>query len=188
MASDNFQKICAIVDAQGFQFNDKFIPREVAVVSDYISQCQELNCKIKWNELTEQEQAIIIYSKNYVHGLHYLPFNHKYFCYIYDYKDIGKLLTMWYEMIATEERPYFAYKNYQLGKILNEINIPAIDLDNKELNFLTVEELQKKYKDNYLCAFHKRSMNSNKILTCALRKSAHIYREIKSRLNNETME
>ena len=68
-------KICAIVDTQGFQLKDRFIPREVAVVSDYISQCQELDPCIEWNTLTKDEQETIIYSTQFKHGLFYRPFN-----------------------------------------------------------------------------------------------------------------
>jgi hypothetical protein len=179
-------KICAIVDTQGFQLKDRFIPREVAVVSDYISQCQELDPCIEWNTLTKDEQETIIYSTQFKHGLFYRPFNPDNYCFIYKSKDIGDVLQIWYDMIATDERPLFGYKNPQLGKILSDINIPCIDLD-KDLHFPRYEFIQNKYNDSYLCAFHKKPRNwRNNKLVCALRKAGHLYREVK--LNTQNME
>ena len=61
---------------------------------------------------------------------------------------------------------------------MNDLDIPSLNLDTIE-NFPTVEQIQRKYGDNYLCAFHKRpSKKSNVLLTCAYRKAAQIYREI----------
>jgi len=179
-------KICAIIDCQGFQFKDKFIAREVAVVSDYISQCQELDPCIEWEKLSKVDQQIIIYSTQFKHGLFYRPFNPNDYCFLYKSSDIGSVLQIWYDMIATDEKPLFGYKGYQIGKILSDNNIPCIDLE-KDLNFPSYANIQEKYGDNYLCAYHKRPRNwrANKLI-CALRKSGHLYREIKSKM--ESME
>src|SRR6266700_4803525 len=111
-------QICAVVDVQGFQFKDRFVAREVAIVSDFISQCQELNPRMHWKSLQEEDQKVVLYTTKYINGLHYCPFNERNHCYIYNSEDIGNVLTMWYEMVASKEKPLFAYKNQQLGKIL----------------------------------------------------------------------
>src|SRR5882757_3502546 len=147
-------KICAIVDSQGFQFKDQFVAREVAVVSDRLSQCQELDTDIDWNNLSKEEQQIIIYSTQYKHGLFYRPFNPDYYCFVYKSSEIGNVLKIWYEMIASNEKPLFGYKGHQIAKILQDNGIPCIDLS--ELNIPSYDIISQKYNDNYLCAYHKK--------------------------------
>ena len=42
------EKICGVIDCKGFQFKDRFIPREIAIAPEYMSQCQEFNARINW--------------------------------------------------------------------------------------------------------------------------------------------
>ena len=179
-------KICAIVDAQGFQFKDRFVPREVAIVSEQISQCQELNPQMYWRDLSLEDQQVIVYDTQRVHGLFYMPFNSADHCYLLHPNEIDVLLTRWYDMIATEEKPFFGFKNQQMGKILTENKIPCLDLDDKSLRFPSYKSIQEKYGFNYLCAYHKKPpKNSNIRFTCAYRKCAQMYRELQSILDKK---
>jgi len=171
-------KICAVVDCQGFTFPDRFIGRELAVVSEYISQCQEIDPQLKWQDLTAEEKSIVLYSTSERHGLHHYPFNSRNFCYLPYSSEMGSIIKLWHEMIATEEKPLFAYKNHQLGKILLDNNIPCLDLDQPEYKFPKYADLQNRFGDNYLCAYHKRRKGTDARLICAYRKAAHIFREV----------
>ena len=180
-------KICAVIDVQGFQFRDRFVPREVAIVSDFISQCQELNPKMNWKELSDEDQAVVLHSTKFKHGLHYCPFNPIQHSFLYSSNEIGKIISQWYNMVATEDKPFFAFKNQQMGKILNEMGIPTFDLDSPELNLPNYKDIQEKYGDTYLCSYHKKPMrNSNIKLTCAYRKANHLYRLLNEMKNSQT--
>ena len=174
----SYSSVCAVVDCQGFQFKDRFVPKEVAIISENLSQCQELDMDKLWRVLSLEDQKVCIYTTKFINGLHHYPFNPREFSYITKAENIGQVLCTWYQMVASQDKPLFAFKNQQLGKILNDLDIPSLNLDSIK-NFPTVEQIQTKYGDNYLCAYHKRpSKTSNVLLTCAYRKSAQIYREI----------
>ena len=179
-------KICAIVDCQGFQFKDRFVAREVAIVSDKLSQCQELNPMMNWRELSEEEQQVVLHSTKFKHGLYYCPFNPQDYCFLYHSDKIATVLSQWYNFVASEEKPLFAYKNHQIGKILIDNQILCIDLE-KDLNFPAYEKIQAKYGCNYLCAYHKRPPRGM-LYTCALRKCGQLYRELKERIEWDIME
>ena len=72
------EKICGISDCQGFQFKERFIPRENAIASENMSQCQEFNARMKY---LSEKQGIVLRSMKYGHGLHYCPFNPKEHCF-----------------------------------------------------------------------------------------------------------
>ena len=92
-------------------------------------------------------------------------------------------------MVSSEQRPLIAFKNPQLGTILKDLNIPCFDLDNPDLNFPTVSELQDKYGSNYVCLYHKNPLRGSNIRwTCAYRKANQIMREIKEIANIDWMD
>ena len=183
------EQICAVIDVQGFQFSDRFVPREVAIISDKISQVMELDTKINWRELNEQDRAVVLYSTQEIHGLHFNPFNPKDSCFLYTSNEIGKIINIWYDMIATESKPLFAFKNQQLGKILSELEIPSFDLDDPALNIPPYEKIKEHFGDNYLCGIHKRPPTHKRfILNCAYRKANQLYRLIKESCEVEKVE
>jgi hypothetical protein len=172
------EKICAVVDAQGFYINNKFFVRELSMVSDELTICIEFDPGFNWHELSQEDKNIIMYSTKYIHGLYFRPFNPDKHNYLNKSEDIGFVLQKWYQMVATNQKYLFAHKNNQLGKILTELGIQCIDLS--ELNFPTYDKIQQKYGDVYLCAYHKRPRSFTKCnLTCAYRKACHLYRELK---------
>jgi hypothetical protein len=181
------EQICAVLDVQGFQFKDRFVPREVAIVSDFTSQCQELNPMMNWKDLSDEDQAVVVHSTKFKHGLHYCPFNPKEHSFVYESVRIGEIINIWYSMVSSAEKPLIAFKNPQLGKILKDLGIPCLDLD--KVTFPSVSQLQDKYGDNYLCSYHKKPPRGSNIrLTCAYRKANQIMREIKEIESLEWME
>ncbi len=180
------EQICAVIDAQGFIFKDRFVAREVAIVSDYMSQCQELNPKIEWKNLTDEEKDIVFVTTKYKHGLHFCPFNPREHCFLPDSLDIDSIIGIWYDMVVTSEKTLVAYKNKNIGDILKKLQIPCLDLDDPKYNFPTIKDLKMKYGSNYLCAYHKKPPPGSRLyLTCAYRKSNQIFREIKERILND---
>ena len=176
-------KICAIVDLQGFQFKDRFVAREVAIVSDTISQCQELNPQMNWRELPEDDRAVVLYTTRFKNGLHFCPFNPNEHCFLYKSDEIGTILNIWYSMVSTLEKPFFGYKNQQMGIILKELELPSVNLDDPIYIWPKYDEIQKNYGDSYVCAYHKKPAPGIK-LTCAYRKASHLFRYLKEMNQN----
>ena len=176
----DMSNICAVIDVQGFNFKDRFVPREIAIVSDELSQCQELNPRMNWRTLSDDDKGVVLHSTKFIHGLHYCPFNPVEHAFLYTSDEINKIINQWYVMIASEEKPLFAYKNQQMGRILTSLNIPCISLDQPNLMFPSYREIQAKYGDNYLCSYHKKPpRGANNKLICAYRKANHLYRQLK---------
>ena len=182
-------KICAVIDIQGFQLSDKFVPREVAMVSENFSQCFEINPELNFKDLNEKDRQTVIHTTKFLNGLHILPFNDRNFCYLPKESDIGDILKFLYNVVATDEKPFIAVKNQQTLQYLINFNIPHIDLNDSTLNFPNYNAIREKYGNNYICAYHKRPpVNSNIILTCAYRKCAQIFREINEKIMFENIE
>lgn len=186
---DTMDKICAVIDTQGFAFKDRFIAREIAIVSEYLTLCQELNPQIYWKNLIEEDQAIVLYSTQRIHGLHFCPFNPREHAFLPNSNKINELIEIWYNLVKSPEKPVVAFKNTHLRNIFIELEIPFIDLDDKCNNFPSIKQLQDKYGDNYLCAYHKKpNPNSNLRLNCAYRKANQIFRELNEINNPNSME
>ena len=175
------ENIIAVVDCQGFQFKNRFVPREIAIVGKFFSQCQELNTNINWKELPDDEQAIILYTTRFKNRLHFNPFNPVDSCFLPNTENIGDILKTWYQMylnLSGNEKIQFAFKNEQMGKILKENLIPNFDL-NSISDFPNYKTIAEKYGSNYLCAYHKKPPRyCTDLFICAYRKSCHLYREI----------
>ena len=172
-------KVCAVIDCQGFLFSDRFIAREVAITSEYFSQCMELNPEIDWKDLIDDEINIVNYTTNMINGLHLMPFNQKDYAFIPSSDDLEKGISVWYDQARTDDKYLVAFKNANLQPILEKLEIPKLNLDDKILDFKSIRELNKKYGFHYLCAYHKRPPKGVSY-TCAYRKTNHIYREIKN--------
>ena len=182
-------KICAVVDIQGFQLMEKFIPREIALVSENFSQCFEINPELNFRDLNEKDRQTVIHTTKFLNGLHILPFNDKNFCYLPKESDIGDILKFLYNVVASDDKPLFGVKSEQTLQYLKNFNIPYLDLNDTNLNFPKYNTIREKYGSNYICAYHKRPPpNTNIILTCAYRKCAQIFREINEKLMFKNME
>ena len=183
------EKICAILDCQGFNLSSGFIPREIAIVSDYISQCMELNTEINWKNLNIEDKKTVLFSTQEIHGLHFNPFNPSDNCFLYTSDQIGNIITTWYSMVASESKNLFAFKNVQLGEILKKLNIPSLNLDDPQFGFPSYDKIKEAFGDNYLCAYHKKPPKHKRLaLNCAYRKANHLYRILTNEMNAITLE
>jgi hypothetical protein len=180
-------EICAIVDIQGFNFKDRFVARELAICSDVITQCQELNPKIYWRSLTPEEQELIKHTTKFVNGLYYAPFNPVEHAFLPHSDDVGVLLKSYYDLIASPEKPKFAFKNQFLKPILEKENIPYIDLDDLQYNIPSINTIENIFGNNYACGYHKKPPRdgSNIAYRCAYRKTNHLWRYLKNKENTE---
>jgi hypothetical protein len=181
------EKVCAIVDAQGFNFEDRFVARELAICSDGgLTLCQELNPHMDFKSLSPSEKDTVIHSTKFIHGLFYCPFNHVEHAFLPHSNDIGPLLKLYYNMIATTDKPLFAFKNKSLKAILNEQEIPSLDLDDPNCKFPSLQDIENAFGDRYACGYHKKPPRDGRNIAyrCAYRKCANIWRYIKQQLQD----
>ena len=154
----------------------------MAIVSDKLSFCIEINPCVELHDLPKDEQNIVKYITRNKNGLHLKPFNSTEYCFVPKIEDIGSVLQLLYQMIASEEKPLFAYKNRNVAKILKDSGIPHINLDEDQFNFPSYREIQLKYAQNYLCGYHKPFSYSSPLkFKCAYRKASQIFKEIKEK-------
>ena len=178
------ENICAIIDFQGFKINKNlFIPREMAISSDSISMCMEINPELDLNDFETSEQNIIKFITHNINGLHIKPFNDVNYCYIPKQNEIGEVLSLWYNLVSSTEKPLVACINDVTRKILSENNIPYLDLSDPALDFPSYKQIKIQNQTNYLCGYHKSfAYKSPNKFICAYRKCAQVYKVIKERL------
>ena len=173
-------KICAVVDIQGFQFKSEFVPRELAIVAQDFSLCVEVDAGREFNDLSQNEKQVAIYTTKNLNGLHLYPFNDKNFAYVLPSNKICQYVEKLYQLIGSEQQPFIAVKSKQTMDILKSTNVALIDLNDPKLEFPKFRDIQLEYGYNYLCGYHKKpSTASEQIFTCAYRKSAQLFRKIR---------
>jgi hypothetical protein len=172
------ENICAVVDAQGFFISNKFYPREVAIVSDSISFCQEFNPKLKWDLLDNDQHILAKYCYDHIHGFK-LNVKESKKSIIQDSENYIKHLSKFYKIIATESKQFYGIKN-DLYDDLIIAGIPVINLSDKQYDFPSIYTLEGKYNNSYwMCAYHD---NVHDGLRCSLRKCYNIWKHLKETL------
>ena len=183
----NMNEICAIIDVQGFNLEEKFVVREFAICSDVLTQTQELNPNKHWKNYSPKDQEIIKHCTKFVHGLYYCPFNDMEYAFLPHSDNIGSIIKTYYEMIATPEKAKLGFKNQFLRKILAEQNIPSIDLDNPIYEIPSIKIIEQIFGNNYHCGIHNkrplRDPDTGKIIPfrCAYRKVSNLWRFLKNK-------
>src|SRR6266487_5655130 len=117
MTQTTMQRICAIIDAQGFIQNKRFIVREFAIKTDEIELCLHVNNRMSLKRLSNSDLKTNLYAQQHLHGLSFLPEKGV------SWGCIKELLQYYFN-----GKPY-GVKNNQLGNLLREINIPFISLE-----------------------------------------------------------
>ena len=174
-------KICAVVDAQGFYIRNQFLAREVAFVSDTLSHCQEFNPNIKWGELNLKESKTVRVTRARVHGFSLNAYRNK-LNIVPESSLMIHYIQQFHKLLASEEKPYFGVKNIKLKEVLENAGIPVCDLGLPEFGMPSVTKIEKMYNSDWICAYHTEADAQR----CALRKCYNLWRYIKTRLYEET--
>ncbi len=184
-------KIFAIVDAQGFIVKKKFYAREVAIINDNFSYCQEYDPNLHLDYISKDDVRRIKFCTYKLHGLTLRPMEKSSLTFMPKSDDIIGILRHYHKLLSHPNRPYFGVKNELLRRILEDGDIPYLDLNREEFNFPSINYLEKFYNNYWTCGYHRKfpvNINPNKkepIISyrCAFRKCANIWRHIKARTN-----
>jgi len=158
-------RVCAIVDAQGFSVGHSFYVRELTVKGVESCITLEFDPRINEEELTERAQRTIRYQTEYVHGLSLRPWAK-----VRSSRDIVKVLKGLYKVFKYGDERYFACKNQKLAVILRKAQIPFVDL--KEYGAPPMRELDRDYGGDKFCRYH--NSNERSSWTCSERKARHL--------------
>lgn len=162
--------ICAFIDAQGFHLNNRFYLRELAIKNDTLDSCVEFDAELYLNRVRKDQRQQLIYQTNSVHGIPITSCRA-------DFRscEASTVIKSWYEIVATEEKVYFGLKNQQLATILNQVGIPFVDFERREIRAPSLRQLDQAYSSENpvtFCKFHTRLPRHNNIeLRCAQRKA-----------------
>jgi len=186
ITSEDANKICAIIDAQGYFIDKKFYPREIAVFNDDIQLCVEIpqNMPI----LTRiKNYKTILFQEYHIHGI---PMervttkgNTSSECENFSVKNI---LYHLYNKVKREGKIYLASKNQQLAVLLKECEILFIDLEQSAIenepcpSLCAFDKLCGRPKS--YCSIHASVYKKHQRTRCALRKSENIWRWVQSKL------
>lgn len=180
------EQCCAICDVQGFIIDKRFHAREIAIVSDSISICQEFSTGIDWNDLSEKDKQQIRYTTKKIHGLPYNPSFDSRKNPLLISNQAGDYIISIYKNIFSEEKPLLGVKNDHMKTILIEAGLPYLDLNSEVYNCPSVGSLENYYGNKWTCAYHIK-IPLNKIqqrqqivnYRCAYRKCFYFWRWMK---------
>jgi len=166
------EKLCCIIDAQGFVKNGVFFPREIAFCSDIKNVSFLVDTKLKYYKMSEKDRKTNKFIERKFLGI---PLTQEFSakC-IIDYKpEIYRL----YLTLKTSDKKLVGIKNYQLSSILSVLNIPFINLEDFGCSRLDI--LEKIYREN-CCGFHNKK-NKRGQWKCAVRKANILWKWVKNR-------
>lgn len=187
----HFKEICAIIDAQGFVSNNYFYPREIAIVSDKLSTCFEVDNGPNKYDITSNDLKTSLYLQNFLSGIHFEPPKVKLGLPFIFRENLELFLKTIFKKLSSSENSKFATKNQQLTKLLNIYNIPNINLEDKSYKCPTLKEFDKLYSNSHIwfCSYHS-ELPLEKVfrqsMRCSLRKSLYIWKWIQDK-NSEAI-
>ena len=173
-------KVCAVVDAQGFILRGEFYAREAAVASEGWTNCQEFNPGFKWTDLNRKEIGTVKFCMRKIHGLYLHPYPNNKYSPVPNSNQVGNYFKSYYNLIATKEKPLFAVKNERVKNILAHNEIPFLDLNEVQYQFPSINTLERMYSNLKTCAYHLKPRFKNHVFRCAYRKCIHMWSYIKA--------
>ena len=165
--------ICAVIDAQGFTSNGIFYPRELAIVSDNLNDCVQIDTKLDYASMSQKDKRTNMYLEHYLLGMPLRPYRA-----LLGLKtaEVYSTIENWYEMVATDKSSILGVKNYQLEEIVKSINIPYFSL----FECPKGEKLDNKYGPIWFCAYHTHLPKNNNKARCSRRKATYIWKWLNS--------
>ena len=164
--TEKLKNIIACLDMQGFYVNDKFVPREIALVNDEICARDCIKTGLSLETLSEIDIGRCLYLSHHFHGLGLDPSND-------DAVTLEEVLEHIKSYVTPTETNYFGVKNHMLEKLLTDNGIPYLDLN--EIGCPSVRFLDSMYNQDCNCKHHEKSP----VYRCALRKCKNLWKWVK---------
>jgi len=160
--TNKINKICAIIDAQGFVKDGEFIPRELSLISHNFKQTLLCETNLKFVDMNIKDRITNLYIANNMLGLSLRSTNQN--LYFNGTRDPIQLIYLMYENVRNDVKPYVGIKNPQLIELLKIWDIPYVNLS--EYNCPKISSLKRHY-GNKVCHFHNRFVPNRAKLKCA---------------------
>jgi len=165
------KEVCGVMDAQGFFKSNVFYPREIAIKSESFNANILCDTGLKMFEMSAKDRKTNSYLVQNMVGM---AMNSN--CVKHNLKnDAREQIKLFYNCIKTDKRQYVAIRHEHLGVLLDELEIPYIDL--QHLLCPSTRKLLEKYNTR-VCQFHKIAVPDKTKLRCAEQKCYALLRWI----------
>src|SRR5882757_7975295 len=158
-------KVCCVMDAQGFVKDKKFYPREVAILSHTLKQTVLCDTSLLKSQMNLKDRKTNNFLANNILGMSMGTYDLDIKANITD--DAEQMILILYEKVHTDARPVVAIKNEKLCEILDDWGIPYIDLS--KYGCPNITRLKQQYRAR-ICHFHERDVPDRSKLRCAEQK------------------
>jgi hypothetical protein len=181
---EEFKKVCAVIDMQGYIFNNVFYPRELAVCNDSVDISIEIESAFERKAITTSSlQWSYNFQKNNIHGLPLDSIRSRLGLKVQRSENIGHLVKKLYQRVRTTDKPLLACKNQQVAELLTKLEIPHMNLEYVTIEgeiCPTLKELDSKIGKGlvWFCPLHTclpLGEKARKTFNCSLRKSRYIW-------------
>lgn len=145
-------RICGIIDLDGFHVEDEFLVREFGYISMKwkVGKSKRYDLSPYGHRLSKQDLKTIRYVKNNVTGLTFKPMLGELF---YDLDDLDDHVVDFYESCKTSSRKVLAYKGGHVEQdLLDDLEIPSENLE--IYGCPKFSELQCEKYDRINCGYH----------------------------------
>jgi hypothetical protein len=170
--------ICGVIIIKYFKYDNISVPREI-VMRNVNGKLYHTLVNLKGLDKEKLERPSNFFAKQYIHGLTLRP---RYREENIPYEEYKAFIQSTYNKMKTNSHYILAYKGKQIEKkVLEELKIPSLDLEEEEEKCPNVEILVNMYgKDTLVetCGHHT-NIKSDRIVYCPLYEVKLLLRWIK---------
>lgn len=145
-------KICCIVDFQGFKVNRKFLVREFGWINMETGETGIYKFSLPLRDISSKDRSTISYNENNFHGLSYGPASGDG---AIDIKHLDSKVMEVHNKCKRGDVDIVAFKGLEKKDILTRLKIPFRNLE--EFGCPKYDNLKKYHKPNS-CGFHKNNL------------------------------
>ena len=179
------EKVIAVVDAQGFYYGSKFIPREFAFVCDDCALCYEIVPNISNADRTGNMKTFFV-QEHYVHGIPMQSVLNDGVKRKIDESRLLDLITALFEKYKVDNSSLLGVKNNQFYRyLMDNYRVPLFNYDHQMVGSEFCPSLVNfdKYVNNYFCPLHSQlNIRKQSDYRCSLRKCIAIFNWQKNKI------
>jgi hypothetical protein len=186
------EQICAVIDIQGFFVDKVFYPRELAIVNDKYQLCLEIDSQItEENKMSNYRH--FSFQTNYIHGIPVDKVIDEKTLRIITIDKLKNFICDLYNLIKTDNKFYFGIKNQQLSKLLDEYELPYVNLETESIGYEycpTLKLFDSVCNNRHAyCLLHSllHKTQIDEKIRCSLRKCVNIWNWLSFKLNSDQL-